>query len=60
MLGELFGTFATPLIFVGLAGLGILLTIFVRWLSIRGVQVPTCPPGAEPEVSDHGGLPKII
>ena len=59
MLGELFGTFAGPLIFVGLVGLGILLTIFVRWVSIR--PAPTkYPAGAEPELSDHSGLPKII
>jgi hypothetical protein len=59
MLGELFGTFAAPLIFVGLVGLGILLTIFVRWVSIRPAPSKH-PAGTESELSDHSGLPKII
>lgn len=70
MLGELFGTIAAPLIFVGLAVLGVLVTVLVVTLvnhpARRSGEVVAQPErredGAASPVghSDDAGLPKII
>ncbi len=59
MLAELFGTLATPLIFLGLLALGIGLVLVIRWSLAQPAQ-PEAGKGPQSDSTTHGGLPKII